>query len=133
MHAKLAEPYFVRPPLSYKKAGKIWQVQKYLYGDKRAPRGWQDHMESILRKLDWERLKTEPSAFRHRTTDSWMIVHVDDMLCTGPGDFIAQFLLDLAKAVKRAEIVADGVPFMFLGDEVIVYADRVEMLSLIHI
>ena len=33
-------PFYVKPPVDYRKPGMVWKVKKYLYGDKRAPRGW---------------------------------------------------------------------------------------------
>ena len=37
--------FFVTPPAEYRKPGVVWKIKRYLYGDKRAPRGWQDHLK----------------------------------------------------------------------------------------
>ena len=48
LHAAVEQPFFVKPPVDHRKPGIVWKVKKYLYGDKRAPRGWQDHFETTL-------------------------------------------------------------------------------------
>ena len=63
LHAAVEQPFYVKPPVDYRKPGIVWKVKKYLYGDKRAPRGWQDHFETTMLSLDFERLESEPGCF----------------------------------------------------------------------
>ena len=42
----LEKHFFVTPPAEYRKPGVVWKIKRYLYGDKRAPRGWQDHFKN---------------------------------------------------------------------------------------
>ena len=39
LHAVLEKHFFVTPPVEYRKPGVVWKIKRYLYGDKRAPRG----------------------------------------------------------------------------------------------
>ena len=43
LHAVLEKLFFVTPPAEYRKPGVVRKIKRYLYGDKRAPRGCQDH------------------------------------------------------------------------------------------
>ena len=65
----------------------MWKIKRYLYGDKRAPRGWQDHFEKTMLDLGFERLESEPGCFvkkgvTHKDTII-VVVHVDDLLSVG--------------------------------------------------
>ena len=63
LHAVVEQPFYVKPPIEYPKPGIVWKVKRYLYGDKRAPRGWQDHFETTMLNLNFERLESEPGCF----------------------------------------------------------------------
>ena len=39
LHAVFEKHFFVTPPVEYRKPGVVWKIKRYLYGDKRAPRG----------------------------------------------------------------------------------------------
>ena len=45
------------PPAEYWKPGVVWKIKRYLYGDKRSPRGWQDDFEKTMLDLGFERLE----------------------------------------------------------------------------
>ena len=38
LHAVVEQPFYVKPPIEYRKPGIVWKVKRYLHGDKRAPR-----------------------------------------------------------------------------------------------
>ena len=62
LQAVLEKHFFVTPPAGYRKPGVVWKINRYLYGDKRAPRGWQAHFEKTMLELGFERLESEPVA-----------------------------------------------------------------------
>ena len=70
-------------------------MKKCLHGDKRAPRGWQDHFETTMLSLGFERLEPEPGCFVKKgstTKDSIIVVvHVDDLLSVGKARETRQF------------------------------------------
>ena len=84
LHAVVEQPFYVKQPIEYRKTGIVWRVKRYLYGDKRAPRGWQDHFETTMLNLNFERLENEPGCFVKKGAtpkDSVIVVvHVDDLL-----------------------------------------------------
>ena len=63
LHAVLEKHFFVTPPVEHRKLGVVWKITRYLYGDKRAPRGWQDHFEKTMLELGFERFESEPGCF----------------------------------------------------------------------
>ena len=78
LHAVLEKHFFVTPPVEYRK------IKRYVYGDKRAPRGWQDHWAKTMLELGFERLECEPGCFMkkgvlHKDTII-VVVYVDDLL-----------------------------------------------------
>ena len=75
LHAAVEQPFYVKPPVDYRKPGIVWKVKKYLYGDKRAPRGWQDHFETTMWSLDFERLEFEPGCFVKKGSNAQGLDH----------------------------------------------------------
>ena len=63
LHALLEKHFFVTPPAEYRKPGVVWKIKRHLYGDKRAPREWQDHFEKTMLELGFERLESQPGCF----------------------------------------------------------------------
>ena len=84
LHEVVEQPFHVKPPIEYRKTGIVWKVKRYLYSDKRAPRVWQDHFETTLLNLNFERLESEPGCFVKKGAtlqDSIIVVvRVDDLL-----------------------------------------------------
>ncbi len=127
LNAVLDEPYYARPPEGYRKPGMLRQVHKYLYGDKRAPRGWQDLFEEVVSQVGLQRLVTEPGAFVNVERGVFMIVHVDDMYISA-GKRVLQELVQFFSnpfKLKRVDFLERGAPFSFLGDEITLYDDKV--------
>ena len=127
LKAELEEPYFARPPEGYRTPGKVWQVNKYLYGDKRAPKGWQDYFAVVLKEYNLERLVSEPGAFYSKTKKLLLVVHVDDMLVIAHTHVLEEFVqfLKTKLKLKRVEHVQLGKPFAFLGDEITIHPNKV--------
>jgi len=60
----------------------VWQLQKSLYGLKQASHVWNKLLDSMLRKLGFDRFSKDTCVYLYRSTDTFIIlaVHVDDML-----------------------------------------------------
>ena len=104
LHAVLEKHFFVTPPAEYRKPSVVWKIKRYLYGDKRAPRGWQDLFEKTMLELGFERLESEPGCFlkkgvTHKDTII-VIVHVDDLLSVGKRKHLDNFFVQLEKTWK---------------------------------
>ena len=60
LHAAMTGDVCVWHPQEYYGDGSIlWKLKKQLYGLRGAPRGWQDHISSVLVELGFDRLKSE--------------------------------------------------------------------------
>ena len=106
LHAVLEKHFFVTPPAEYRKPGVVWKIKGYLYGDKRAPRGWQDHFEKTMLALGFERLESEPGCFvkkgvTHKDTII-VVVHVDDLLSVGKRKHLDNFFVQLEKTLNSS-------------------------------
>ena len=114
LHAVLEKPFFVTPPAEYRKPVVVWKIKRYLYCDKRAPRGWQDHFEKTMLELGFERLESEPGCFvkkgaSHKDTII-VVVHVDDLLSVGKRKHLDNFFVQLEKTLKlkRVEFIENA-------------------------
>ena len=78
-----------------------WKMKRFVYGDKRAPRVWQDHFEKTLLELGFERLESKPGCFvkqgvSHKDTII-VVVHVDDLLSVGTRKHLDNLFVQLEK------------------------------------
>ena len=135
LHAVVEQPFHVKPPIEYRKPGIVWRVKRYLYGDKRAPRGWQDHLETTMLNLNFERLESEPGCVVKKGAtpkDSIIVVvHVDDLLSVGKREKLDRFFVQLAETlkIKHIEYMENGKPVLFLGDYITKYKDKITLKS----
>ena len=131
----LEEHFFVTPPAEYRKPGVVWKIKRYLYGDKRAPQGCQDHFEKTMLELGFERLESEPGCFvkmrvSHNDTII-VVVHVDDLLSVGKRKDLDNFFVQLEKTlkVKRVEFIKNRKSVLFLGDDIMKFKDKITLRS----
>lgn len=88
LNAELEEDIYMRIPegdSNYQNG--YWKLNKALYGLKQAGRMWNITLDRTLRKMNFERLKSEPCLYIKRNKDGKVIcmlaVYVDDILITG--------------------------------------------------
>ena len=135
LHAALEKPFHIKPPVEYRKPGVVWKAKRYLYGDKRAPRGWQDPFETTMLDLGFERLESEPGCFVKKEFSPKdtiiVVVHVDDLLSVGKRKHVDNFFVQLEKTLKlkRAEYIENGKSVLFMGDCITKYKDKVTLKS----
>ena len=120
--ADISGAFLHSPPVEYRKPSVVWKVKRYLYGDKRAPRGWQNHLEKTMLDFGFERLESEPSCFvknrvSHKDTII-VVVHVDDLLSVGKRRHLDNFFVQLETTLKfkRVEYIENGKSVLFLGN-----------------
>ena len=135
LHAVLEKHFCVTPPAECRKPCFVWKTKRYLYGDKRAPRGWQDHVEKTMLELGFERLESKPGCFvkkgvRHKDTII-VVVHVDDLLSVGKVNHLDNFSVQLEKTLKlkRVEFIENGKSVLFLGDYITKFKDKITLKS----
>ena len=134
LHAVLEKHFFVTQPVEYGKSGVVWKIKRYLYGDKRAPRGWQDHFEKTMLELCFERLESDPGCFvkkgvSHKDTII-VVVHVDDLLSVGKRN-LDNFFVQLEKTLKlkRVGFIENGTSVLFLEDHITKFKDKITLKS----
>jgi len=94
LHASMEEPVLVRAPEEARaspESPKWWLPRKALYGYRRAPRLWADHLAAILQDLGMLRLRSDPSVFVTTDRRVRLLVHVDDLAISGPQDRVTGF------------------------------------------
>ena len=135
LHAVLEKHFFVTPAVEYRKPGVEWKVKRYLYGDKRAPREWQDHFEKTMLDLGFERLESKPGCFvkkgvPHKDTII-VVVHVDDLLSVGKRKHLDNFFVQLDKTLKlkRVEFIENGKSVLFLCDYITKFKNKITLNS----
>eukprot|EP00969_Alexandrium_andersonii_P075558 3331579-Alexandrium_andersonii.AAC.1 len=85
MHAFEKDLVFLEPPEEAEVPdGYVWRLLRALYGRRSAPRDWQQHLSNILASLGFLPVKGDHSLFYNKTTDTYLLVHVDDLAVTGP-------------------------------------------------
>ena len=81
------------------KEDEVWKLNKALYGYRKAPKLWHQHLVSVLDSLNYHPLLTDPSCFRNDDTNTNMFVHVDDGLMFGPKSEVLKLVELLPKQV----------------------------------
>ena len=99
LHADVDQHLFAEPsePDEWYGAGlkedEVWKLNKALYGYRRAPKLWHQHLVSVLESLNYHPLLTDPSCFPN------IFVHVDDGLLFGPRSEVLKLVELLSKQV----------------------------------
>ena len=84
LHADVEQDLFAEPPEPDEwydaglKEDEVWKLSKALYGYRKAPKLWQQHLVSIQESLNYHPLLTDPSCFRNDETNTKIFFHVDD-------------------------------------------------------
>ena len=94
----------------------VWKLNRALYGYRKAPKLWHQHVASILGSLNYHPLLTDPSCFRNDELNINIFIHVDDGLLFGPRNDVLQLVELLVKQilmriVGRMEKLGDKIFF----------------------
>ena len=86
LHAEVDQDLFAEPPEPDEscdaglKEDEVWKLNKALYGYRKAPKMWHQHLVSVLESLNYHPLLTDPSCFRNDETNIIIFAHVDEGL-----------------------------------------------------
>lgn len=88
LHGELKETVYVTQPEGFEvkgSEGKVYKLNKALYGLRQAPRAWNHKLNAILLELGFRKCTKEPSVYRKNVSDQRLIiaVYVDDLFVTG--------------------------------------------------
>ena len=123
LHADVDQDLFAEPPEPDEwydaglKEDEVWKLNKALYGYRKAPKLWHQHLVSVLESLNYHPLLTDPSCFRNDETNTNIFVHVDDGLMFGPKSEVLKLVELLSKQVLmritgRMEKTGDKIYFL---------------------
>ena len=84
LHAPMGpgERVYITPPATEKVPGKVWRLQRSLYGLRRSPQRFQEHFAQQLQSIGFRRLLADPQLYVHEQTGALVVAHVDDLLVT---------------------------------------------------
>ena len=123
LHADVDQDLFAEPPEPDEwydaglKEDEVWKLNKALYGNRKAPELWHQHLVSVLESLNYHPLLTDPSCFRNDEANTNIFVHVDDGLMFGPKNEVLKLVELLSKQVLmritgRMEKTGDKIYFL---------------------
>lgn len=130
LHGELKEEVYVTQPDSFFIKGsenKVYKLKKALYGLKRAPRAWNEKLNTILKELNFFKCSKEPSLYQKKEEEHLLIVavYVDDLLVTGSNmKMILDFKREMATKFEMRDL---GILTYYLGIEVIKHKDGVTL------
>ena len=75
--------YVTLPPEAGAEEGQVGLLERSLYGLRDAPQIWKRHLVATLTTMGFSESRTMPGVLRHETRQIWLVVHVDDLLCSG--------------------------------------------------
>ena len=120
LHADVDQELFAEPPEPdewYDAAlrdDELWKLNKALYGYRRAPKLWHQHVVSVLESLNYRPLLTDPSRFKNDELNINIFIHVDDGLLFGPRSEVLRSFELLSKQVLMRIVEPMGK----LGDKI---------------
>ncbi|CAA7059093.1 unnamed protein product [Microthlaspi erraticum] len=84
LHGELKETVYVKQPVGFEvkgREGKVYKLNKALYGLRQAPRAWNHKLNQILMELRFAKCSKEPSVYRKVSGDNLLLiaVYVDDL------------------------------------------------------
>ena len=94
----------------------MWKLNKALYGYRKAPKLWHQHVANLLKSLNYHPLLTDPSCFRNDELNINISIHVCGGLLFGPKSEVLRLveLLPnqvLMRIVGRMEKLGDQIFF----------------------
>ena len=124
LHVDVDQDLFAEPPEPDEwydaglKEDEVWKLNKALYGYRKAPKLWHQHLVNVLESLNYHPLLTDPSSFRNDETNTNIFVHVDDGLMFGPKSEVLKLgeLLSTQNLIRiTGRMEKTGDKFYFLG------------------
>jgi hypothetical protein len=113
-----AEKTYVEMPWELRSDGgdDVWELQRALYGLRRAAQLFQAYLTKLILGLEFEQSGAESMMFIHRGMNLKVIIHVDDPLTSGPIENIRWFYEELNKHIPvRVNPPLGEKPQVFLG------------------
>ena len=131
LHALITgEDIFIIPPSEfYPDQNVVWKLKRALYGLKNSPRLWQDHFASVMKKLNFDRMKSDPNLYVHKTKRLYVLTYVDDLMFFGHRSDIDVVMTEMRKELllKTTGQLSEGQEVHFLGPEIRRTSEAIEL------
>ncbi|KAJ9565938.1 hypothetical protein OSB04_001904 [Centaurea solstitialis] len=121
LHGELKEEVYVSQPEGFEKVGeqgKVYKLEKALYGLRQAPRAWNIKLDGILREMGFQRCLHESAVYTKVSRGEYIIVavYVDDLFVTGTcHEITSQFKSMMSSKFEMSDL---GLLTYYLGIEV---------------
>ncbi|KAJ9542758.1 hypothetical protein OSB04_029264 [Centaurea solstitialis] len=121
LHGELKEEVYVSQPEGFEKVGeqgKVYKLEKALYGLRQAPRAWNIKLDGILREMGFQRCLHESTVYTKVSRGEYIIVavYVDDLFVTGTcHEITSQFKSMMSSKFEMSDL---GLLTYYLGIEV---------------
>ena len=85
MNAPLKETVYIKPPKGVTSApGRVWLLQKSLYGLQQSAQDWGETLYEKLHLKDFIQSEADPALYVNRSKGEYIRVHIDDILYIRP-------------------------------------------------
>ena len=132
LHGELKETVYVMQPEGYEKKGeegKVYKLNKALYGLRQAPRAWNNKLNQILCELQFKKCSKEPSVYRKLEEGELLIVavYVGDLFVTGTNrKMIKEFKDNMSSKFDMSDL---GKLTYYLDIEVCQYENGISLVQ----
>ena len=119
LYADAERDIFIRLPQEDHQEGFVGRLRKALYGTRGAPKLWQKELTKTLSEFGYRPSKLLPGVYSHSENGSWIVAHVDDLLCMGDFACLEKFRGDLMKKYEcKYEHLSMNRSISYLGRKI---------------
>jgi hypothetical protein len=95
LNGNIDEEIYMRPPQGFEMPGKVYKLNKSLYGLKQAARAWNDKFNETLLEIGFQQNDTDKCLYVLSELESkcYLLVHVDDILLASKNEKLIQSIL----------------------------------------
>ena len=109
-HSPMDEFTVVRPPVGFRVRGKLWVLNRALYGTRMASRCFGKLVSEVLKDVQFQTVAIVPSTYHHPQRDIDTVVHGDDFVAVAEDDQLDHFerVLENSMEIKRVGRIGLG-------------------------
>ena len=106
----------------------VWKLKRALDGLKNSPRLWQDHFATVMKKLNFSRMKSDPNLYVYNQKRLYVLTYVDDLMFFGSRPDIDVLANDMRKELllKTTGHLSEGQEVHF-GREIRRTSEAIEL------
>jgi ribonuclease HI len=100
LNAKCDDVIFIRPPKDAEGDRTVlWQLKRSLYGLRKSPKLWHEHLTRLLEQEGWLPSFHDPAVYIHKSGEGMIVVHVDDLCFSASEDLVNSTVAALRKSI----------------------------------